>query len=148
MPTTPTTPTAGVREPTNGQQTPGNGHVGHLVPTCPIPDALFLPPSFRVGRTRFERVHAVSRIAEPLLEVNYAAGERAWIRKMHDNWMFITKSMEDTIYMVDDSGMPGKSRYEWINRGDGIRFGYLTDAARDWEEQKKEEAAEGPAFKY
>ncbi len=119
-----------------------------LVPTCPTPDALFLPPRLREGRSRFERVYAVSRIAEPLLEVNYAAGERAWIRKMHDDWMFVTKSMEDTIYMTDSSGMSGKSRYEWINRGDGVRFGYLTAAAKEYEKQRKDEAAEGPEFHY
>ncbi len=119
-----------------------------LVPTCPTPDAIMMPATMKAGRNRFEKTYSVSRIAEPILEVDYAAGERAWIKAQAGDWLFITKNREDTIYMSDRSGAGGRPRYEWIPRGDGIRFGYLTAVAREWAKKCEDEKVAGPAFVY
>ena len=45
-----------------------------MIPTGPIPDALFLPETLKRGRTLYERIDSILEIAEPLLGVDRAAG--------------------------------------------------------------------------
>ncbi len=117
------------------------------IPIAPTPDALMAPEEMKKGRNHIERVHFISRLVEPLLEVNYPAGERAQIHKQLGGWLFITKDAHDTIYMPDKSGMGGQPRYAWVPRPDGMRFGYLTQAAKDYEARRKQEEASKP-FNY
>jgi hypothetical protein len=96
------------------------------------PDALLLPPSVNVGPRIFERVSAVSRVAEPLLEVDYDAGERAYIRKMPETAgrkLFITRDPLDTMLFPTGHPRSGEPRYRWEKRPDGSEVGYLVDGA-------------------
>ena len=56
-----------------------------------------LPESVRAGGRIFDRVNAVCAVAEPLLEVDYAGGERAYIRKMPHGRLFVTRDPADSI---------------------------------------------------
>jgi hypothetical protein len=92
------------------------------------PDALFLPPQ-PIGSGRiFDRVKAVSLIAEPLLEVDYKGGERAYIRKQAGGRLFITRDPTDTILFPTGHPRSGQPRYRWERRADGTELGYLVDA--------------------
>jgi hypothetical protein len=94
----------------------------------PRPDALFLPASVKKGRRIGDRVRSVTSIAEPLLEVDYAGGERAIIRDQRDGRMFITRNPLDTIYFPTGHPRSGTPRYRWERRTDGTELGYLLDA--------------------
>jgi hypothetical protein len=92
------------------------------------PDALFLPESIKTtGGRIFDRVASVCRIAEPLLEVDFAAGERAYIRKQPHGRLFITRDPADTINFPTGHPNSGRSRYRWEKRGDGTELGYLIE---------------------
>jgi hypothetical protein len=92
------------------------------------PDALLLPPSVNAGPRIFERVAAVSAVAEPLLEVDYPAGERAYIRKLPETAgrkLFITRDPADTMLFPTGDPRSGEPRYRWEKRADGTELGYL-----------------------
>jgi hypothetical protein len=98
----------------------------------PRPDALLLPPSVNAGPRIFERVAAVSAVAEPLLEVDYPAGERAFIRKLPDSQgrkLFITRDPADTMLFPTGHARSGEPRYRWERRADGTEVGYLVEQA-------------------
>jgi hypothetical protein len=101
------------------------------------PDALFLPTTLKRGSTIVERVVSVSAVAEPLLEVDYAAGERAFIRSMPHGRLFVTRDPADTIYFPTGHPQSGEHRYRWEKRGDGVEIGYLVEGAND---RRKDEA--------
>jgi hypothetical protein len=93
-------------------------------------DALFLPADRKRGARMSDRVASISDIAEPLLSVDRAAGERAEIRQLNGGqWLFITKSVYDTIFFPTDHPRSGQPRYVWVNQPDGCRFGYLVEGA-------------------
>ena len=71
------------------------------------PDALFLPETVKTGGRIFDRIAAVCRIAEPLLQVNLAAGEKAYIRKQPHGRLFVTRDPADTIFFPIDH--PGRA---------------------------------------
>jgi hypothetical protein len=78
------------------------------------------------GGRIFARVAAVSRIAEPLLQVDYAGGERAYIRKLPNTGrLFITRDPADTIFYPTGHPRSGQQRYRWERRPDGTELGYL-----------------------
>ncbi len=92
------------------------------------PDALWLPPNAKSGRRIFDRVAAVSRIAEPLLEVDYAAGERAHIRiQQPSGRLFITRDPADTIFFPNGHPRSGQERYRWEPGPGGAKLGYLIE---------------------
>jgi hypothetical protein len=93
----------------------------------PRPDALFLPESLKVGPTIFARVDSVCDVAEPLLEVDRAAGERAWIRTQPHGRLFITRDPADTILYPTNHPKSGQPRYRWENREGGVEVGYLLE---------------------
>ncbi len=95
----------------------------------PRPDAVFLPESAKGGGRIFDRVAAVSKIAEPLLGVDYAAGERAYIRKMPHGRFFVTRSRTDSIYFPTGHPRSGTPRYRWEQQADGAELGYLVEGA-------------------
>lgn len=105
-----------------------------MVPTAPIPDALCIPGRMKKGRTVGERLDSILKIAEPLLGVDRAAGQRAYLRNQGDGpaaWVFATRDPDDTLYGPIGSPFRGQRRYDWVDRPDGIRFGYLRDIFRD-----------------
>jgi hypothetical protein len=92
------------------------------------PDAVFLTAvSAAMAGRIFERVAAVCQIAEPLLQVNYAAGERAYIRKQPGGRLFITRDPTDTILYPTGHPRSGSPRYRWERQTDGTELGWLND---------------------
>ncbi len=101
-----------------------------MIPTAPIPDALMVPEKLKRGRTLFERMCSILDFAEPMLGVDRSKGERAYIHRQPRGWLFLTKDQFDTIYHPLRTPLQGRPRYAWIDGQDGIRRGYLTEAAR------------------
>lgn len=102
-----------------------------MIPTSPIPDALFIPERMKRGRTLYERIDSILEVAEPLLGVDRARGDRAYIRRQGDGWLFVTRDPEDTIYFPLNAPLRGRPRYQWLDGADGIRRGYLVPEARN-----------------
>ncbi len=100
-----------------------------MTPTAPIPDALFIAESLKRGRTFAERLGSVLDLAEPILGVDRRAGQHAYVRKHTGGQLFITRDPADTIYHCTTSPMRGRDRYVWMAGPDGIRRGWLTEAA-------------------
>jgi hypothetical protein len=93
-----------------------------------VPDALFVPESMKRGRTLWDRMNSILDIAEPMLGVDRSKGDRAYIRRQGDGWLFITKDPEDTIDYPLRTPLQRRPRYVWIDGLDGIRRGYLRAA--------------------
>ena len=91
------------------------------------PDALRMPESLKSGSRIFDRVRSICRIAEPLLQVNYPAGERAYIRKMPHSRLFITRDPADTLLFPTGHPKSGQQRYRWLRQPDGTELGYLLE---------------------
>ncbi len=92
------------------------------------PDALFLPESLKAGSRIFDRVASISAVAEPLLEVDRAKGERAYLRKQPHGRLFITRDPSDSIFFPTTHRRSGQPRYRWEQRPDGIEIGYLVES--------------------
>ncbi len=90
-----------------------------------VPDALFVPENKKRGRTLWDRLNSILDIAEPMLGVDRSKGERAYIRRQGDGWLFITKNPEDTIYHPLQTPLQRRPRYVWTDGLDGIRRGYF-----------------------
>ena len=88
------------------------------------PDALFVLENMKQGRTLRDRINSILDIAEPILGVERSKGERAYIRRQGDGWLFITKDPEDTIYYALRTPLQGRPRYVWVDDSDAIRRGY------------------------
>ena len=67
-----------------------------------IPDALMVPESRKKGGRFIDRVASIATYAEPLLAVDRAQTERAYIRLQGNGKLFISKSMFDTINFPTD----------------------------------------------
>jgi hypothetical protein len=90
-----------------------------------VPDALMLPEDRKRGTRMVDRVASVADIAEPILEVDRARGERAYIRLQGNGKLFVSKSTFDTIFFPKDHQRDGQPRYRWELQPDGAEFGYL-----------------------
>ena len=100
----------------------------------PPPFTLTLHPSRAFaasvsGARVFERVRSAADFADPLLEVDAAAGERSYIRKQPHGRLFVTRDPADTIYFPTSHPRSGQPRYRWEKRPGGIEIGYLVDGA-------------------
>lgn len=102
-----------------------------MIDQTAVPDAILVPEKLKRGRTLIERIHSVLDIAEPILGVDRAGGERAYVRRQGDGGLFITRSPADTMFWPLESPLRGRPRYCWIPGGDGIRRGYLVPEARE-----------------
>jgi hypothetical protein len=96
----------------------------------PTPDALMLPQDRKQGARMVDRVASIADIAEPLLGIDRARGERAYIRLQPNGKLFITPSVLDTILFPKDHERDGLPRYHWVLQPDGSELGYLVDSAR------------------
>jgi hypothetical protein len=101
-----------------------------MTPIVPTPDALLVPEKLKRGRSLFERMCSILDLAEPMLGVDRSKGERAYIHRQPGGWLFITKDRFDTIYHPLRTPLQGRPRYAWLDGQDGVRRGYLTEAAR------------------
>jgi hypothetical protein len=99
------------------------------IPTSPLPDALFVPEAMKHGRTWYERMDSILGIAEPLLGVDRSRGDRAYIRRQGDGWLFVSRDPGDTIYFPLNTPLRGRPRYHWLDGADGIRRGHLVSEA-------------------
>jgi hypothetical protein len=104
-----------------------------MIPTSPPADALLIPLRYRQGRTQFERIRSIDRVADPLLGVDRDRGECAGIRTVPvDGYLFVTKDGNDTLFFPMSSPLRGRPRYNWLDGADGIRRGHLVpEAAND-----------------
>lgn len=110
-----------------------------MIATTPTADALLIPERYKVGATQRERIASINRIAYPLLGVDNARDEDAWIRNrpVEGGRLFVTKDGDDLIYFPATHPMRGRPRYEWVEDADGVRRGYLTPEARADEETRR-----------
>jgi hypothetical protein len=113
------------------------------VATAPVPDALLVPNGYKRGSTMWERMNSILDIAEPLLGVDRERGDRAYIRNQQNEGSFVTRDTRDTLYFPLNTPLRGKPRYTWVNGADGIRRGYLTEAAREFEAPSFDPVAAG-----
>jgi hypothetical protein len=93
------------------------------------PDALMLPADRKTGARMVDRVASIADIAEPLLNVDRASGERAYIRLQGNGKLFISKSIFDTLFFPKNHPRDGQPRYRWELQPDGMEFGYLVPEA-------------------
>ncbi len=105
------------REANNGPRTTDHGQKS--------PDALMLPETIKSGSRMSDRVASIADIAEPLLGVDRAKGEGAYIRLQGNGKLFISRSIFDTINFPRDHPRDGQPRYRWVAQPDGSEFGYL-----------------------
>lgn len=96
------------------------------------PDALLIQESLKTGSTVFKRMNSVLDIAEPILGVDRGKGERAYVRRQGDGWLFITCDHTDTLYFPLRCRLRGRPRYRWTEPVNGIRQGFLTPQAREF----------------
>jgi hypothetical protein len=76
-----------------------------------------------------DRVASIADIAEPILGVDRARGERAYIRLQGNGKLFISMSTYDTINFPKNHERDGQPRYRWVIQPDGSEFGYLMQGA-------------------
>ena len=84
-----------------------------------------LPEGRKHGTRMVDRVASILDIAEPILGVDRARGERAYIRIQGNGKLFISKSVFDTILFPRDHERDGQPRYRWELQCDGAELGYL-----------------------
>jgi hypothetical protein len=90
-----------------------------------VPDALILPESWKKGGTQLDRIDSILEFAEPLLNVDRARGERAYIRRQPGGRLFVTSDPHDTLRFPLGHPQEGKPRYHWASRADGSEHGFL-----------------------
>ena len=91
------------------------------------PDALYLESAPPVTGDIIGRIAETCKILEPMLEVDYPAGERAYIRKQPHGRLFVTRDPADTLLFPTGHPRSGESRYRWEKRDGGVEFGYLRE---------------------
>ncbi len=89
------------------------------------PDALLLPEVWKTGQTQLDRIDSILAIAEPLLNVVRAAGQKAYIRRQPGGRLFVTSDPADTLRFPLGHSHEGSSRYRWIPQPDGSEYGFL-----------------------
>ena len=94
-----------------------------------FPAALMLPETLKAGARQIDRINSVLAVAEPMLGVDRAKGERAYIRRQPGGRLFITRDPADTLLHPVGHPLQGAERYRWSPRADGIEFGYLGDTS-------------------
>jgi len=98
--------------------------------TRPTPDAVILPRSVGDGPVRslvdpnIDRCNRISDVSDPILGVDFAAGERSHIKTLpsRPNAYFIVKDVDAKL-----TGPDGAPRYCWVAKGGGVEYGYLHD---------------------
>jgi len=86
------------------------------------PDALLLTDGGKWGGGVRAKTNAVSDFADPIL------GARSYVRK-HYGRMFVTASPHDTFMMPLWHEDAGRARYRWVDKGNGVEYGYLAEGA-------------------
>lgn len=96
----------------------------------PRPDAVLIPASAKKGATKLDRIDSILAVVEPILQVDRPK-ERAWIRQVSDEELFVTRDPKDTLYGAKSTPQEGKRRYRWESNDaagvKGLMVGYLVD---------------------
>jgi hypothetical protein len=92
-------------------------------------DALLLPEAWKKGETQLDRIDSILAIAEPLLEVDRARGQKAYIRRQPGGRLFVTADPLDTLCFPVGHRLEGRPRYRWSERPDGSASGFLVEEA-------------------
>lgn len=91
----------------------------------PRPSALIVPEAWKRGGTQLDRIDSILRLAEPLLGVDRARGQRAYIRRQPGGRLFVTADPADTIQFPLGHPREGRPRYQWVTHPDGSEHGFL-----------------------
>jgi hypothetical protein len=96
---------------------------------APFPDALLFPEAARVGRSMHERVINLSKRCEAMLGLDYAKGERAYLRQATAGRIFVSASPTDTMMFPISHPRSGEARYRWelSTTDDDVKLGFLVD---------------------
>lgn len=94
------------------------------------PDALLLPEAWKTGQSQLDRIDSILAIAEPLLNLDRAAGQKAYIRRQPGGRLFVTADPTDTLRFPLGHPREGNPRYRWVARDDGSEHGFLVEEAR------------------
>lgn len=94
------------------------------------PDALFIPESFRVGATKYDRADSICTFAEGILGADKLKSQRAYVRRQPGARVFVTLDPDDTIAFPRIGSNRGP-RYAWVKQPNGVEYGYLVDAAKE-----------------
>lgn len=93
-----------------------------------FPDALILSTAAKQGARMVDRVARICEIAEPILGVDRAAGQHAWIRRtMQTGVLFITRDPADTMLFPRDHPRSGQDRYRWEIASNQMQYGWLVE---------------------
>ena len=90
------------------------------------PDALMMPESLKRGGRSIDRINSVLDVAEPILGIDRAAGQRAYIRRQPGHRLFVTADPADTLKVPSDRPGAGLPCYRWEARGD-LEYGWRID---------------------
>ena len=101
-----------------------------MIPTGPIPDALFVPVTLKQGRTQ-HRADRLDRLGSPSRSWGSTATAAMGLRsdRQGDGWLFVTTDPQDTLYFPLNTPFRGRPRYHWLDGADGIRRGHLVPEA-------------------
>jgi hypothetical protein len=91
------------------------------------PDALLLPEAWKTGQTQLDRIDSILAIAEPLLKLDRARGQKAYIRRQPGGRLFVTADPVDTLRFPLGHPREGTPRYRWVPQADGSEHGSLVE---------------------
>ena len=94
-----------------------------------FPDALMLAASVKRGERLVHRVLSICEVAEPLLGVDYASGQRAWIQQHPHGRLFVSRERTAALFFATDHPRSGQPRYRWEKQADGSEWGWLVEGA-------------------
>jgi hypothetical protein len=84
-------------------------------------DAVFLPPHYGKGSTLDSKLNAINAEFLPILGC-----KRLYVRQQGANaGSFVSGNPNDPLNFPTDHERMGEPRYEWTDRGDGVRYGTL-----------------------
>jgi hypothetical protein len=95
------------------------------------PDALILPEAWKTGQTQLDRIDSILAVAEPLLNLDRARGQKAYIRRQPGGRLFVTADPHDSLRFPVGHAREGMPRYQWVGQADGSEHGFLIKEARD-----------------
>lgn len=91
------------------------------------PDAVRIPSVYK-GKGHGEDLDLACK-------ADFAAvlGSKRVDRSNEDGWHFVTPFPRNgqTVYFPKWHDRAGADRYEWVDRGDGVHYGYLVDGAAE-----------------
>jgi len=94
-----------------------------------FPDAVRIPDSCKSGDNALSRLNSLLGHVEKLLGGN--PDKKVTLRPGQHGCWYGLKSPADTLLFPITHPLEGKSRYDWHDQEDGVRFGYLVPEAKE-----------------